>query len=139
LFQVNEERNDTKQYIQPEGVAKPLQPYTPVIRAGKTVYVAGQVPLDENRNLVGKGDPGLQAEQCWKNIGICLASAGASVEDIVKVVIFFADLRHVKEEMEVRRRLFPDGRYPVASIFQAAKVGSNADVLMEIDVTAVLN
>src|SRR3974390_2837479 len=122
---------EEKRYIQPAGVAKPQQPYTPVIRVGKTVYVAGQVPLDENRNLVGVGDPSAQAQQCWNNIRLCLESAGASIGDIVKVVIFFADLQHVKHEVEVRRRLFPDGRYPVASIFQAARVGSNEGVLME--------
>jgi enamine deaminase RidA (YjgF/YER057c/UK114 family) len=136
---MSKDQTETKQYIHPAGVAKPLQPYTPVIRVGSTVYVAGQVPLDEHRNLVGLGDPSAQAEQCWKNIKLCLESAGASVSDIVKVVIFFADLQHVKHEVEVRRRLFPEGRYPVASIFQAARVGSNEGVLMEIDVTAVVS
>ena len=132
------EQDSTRQYIQPEGVARPTQPYNHVVRAGKTVYVAGQVPLDENRNLVGRGDPTLQAQQCWKNIGLCLGAAGASFAEVVKVVIFFADLQHVKYEAEVRRGLFTDGRYPVASIMQAARVGSTDGVLMEIDVTAVL-
>jgi enamine deaminase RidA (YjgF/YER057c/UK114 family) len=135
---VSKEQTETKQYIHPAGVPKPLQPYTPVIRAGNMVYVAGQVPFDADRNLIGAGDPGAQAEQCWKNIKLCLESAGASVSDIVKVVIFFADLQHVKYEMEVRRRLFPDGRFPVATITQVARVGTNDDVLMEIDVTAIL-
>lgn len=128
-----------KQYIQPNGVARPTQPYTHVVRVGDIIYVAGQVPLDTHRNLVGAGDPTAQAEQCWKNIGLCLASVGASIPDIVKVVIFFADLTHIKWEADVRRRLFPDGRYPVASVLQAAKVGSIEGVLMEIDVTAVLS
>jgi enamine deaminase RidA (YjgF/YER057c/UK114 family) len=135
---VSKEQTETKQYIHPAGVPKPIQPYTPVIRVGQMVFVAGQVPFDEHRNLIGAGDPGAQAEQCWKNIQLCLESAGASVSDIVKVVIFFADLQDVKHEMEVRRRLFPDGRYPVATITQVARVGTNDDVLMEIDVTAVL-
>ena len=132
------DQTDTKQYIHPAGVPKPFQPYTPVIRAGKMVYVAGQVPFDEHRNLIGAGDPTAQAERCWHNIKLCLESAGASVGDIVKVVIFFADLQHVKYEMEVRRRHFPDGKFPVATITQVARVGTNDDVLMEIDVTAVL-
>jgi len=132
-------KDQTKQYIHPAGVPKPLQPYTPVIKAGQMVYVAGQVPFDEHRNLIGAGDPTAQAEQCWKNIKLCLESAGASVSDIVKVVIFFADLQHVTYEMEVRRRHFPDGKFPVATITQVARVGTNDDVLMEIDVTAVLS
>ena len=135
---MSEEQTETKVYVHPAGGPKPLQPYTPVIRVGKMVFVAGQVPFDADRNLIGAGDPTAQAEQCWKNISRCLESVGGSVRDIVKVVIFFADLHHVNYEMEVRRRQFPDGKFPVATITQVARVGTNDDVLMEIDVTAVL-
>ena len=135
---MSEEGTETRQYIQPDGVPRPTQPYTPVVRVGRTIYVAGQVPLDEHRNLVGRSDPALQAEQCWRNVGLCLAAAGASLADVVKVVIFFADLEHVRYEAEVRRRLFAEGRYPAASIMQAARVGSTDGVLMEIDVTAIV-
>ena len=132
------EETETRRYFQPDGVPRPTQPYTPVVRVGSNVYVAGQVPLDEDRNLIGPGDPTLQAEQCWRNIRLCLAAAGASLADVVKVVIFFADLEHVRYEAEVRRRLFAEGRYPAASILQAARVGSTEGVLMEIDVTAIV-
>jgi enamine deaminase RidA (YjgF/YER057c/UK114 family) len=129
--------NQQRQYIQPQGLAKPTQPYTPVIRAGNTIYVAGQVPYDEDRNIVGVGDPAQQAEQCWKNIGICLEAAGATLGDIVKVVCMFADMRHAQHEIEVRKRVLPEGRYPVASIMEA-KLGAPA-ILMEIDVIAVVS
>jgi len=135
---VSGEGTETRQYIQPDGVPRPTQPYTPVVRVGRTVYVAGQVPLDEDRNLIGGGDPALQAEQCWRNVRLCLEAAGASMADVIKVVIFFADLEHVRFEAEVRRRLFPEGRYPAASILQAARVGSTEGVLMKIDVTAIV-
>jgi enamine deaminase RidA (YjgF/YER057c/UK114 family) len=130
---------DAKEYFTPSGVAAPSQPYTHAIRVGKTVYLSGQVPIDVNGDVVGPGDPTLQAEQCWRNVELCLAAAGATLADIVKVVCFFSDIRHVKYEVEVRRRLFPDGRYPAVSLMEAAKVGSTKDnILMEIDVTAVL-
>jgi enamine deaminase RidA (YjgF/YER057c/UK114 family) len=130
---------DTKEYLQPAGVAEPVQPYTHVVRAGNTLYLSGQVPIDANGDVVGPGDPTLQAEQCWKNIELCLAAAGAGLADIVKVVCFFSDIRHVPYEIEVRRRLFPAGQYPAVSLMEAAKVGSTKDnILMEIDVIAVL-
>ena len=136
---MSRQESDAKQYIQPEGVAAPRQPYTHVIRVGKTVYVSGQVPIDESGKVVAPGDPSLQAQQCWKNISLCLASAGASLEDVVKVVCFFSDIRHVKYELDVRRRLFRRDRYPVVSLVEAAKVGSSEDnILMEIEVTAVI-
>jgi enamine deaminase RidA (YjgF/YER057c/UK114 family) len=135
---VGQDQSD-REYLTPAGVAPPTEPYSHVIRVGKTVYLAGQVPIDEHGNVVGAGDPTQQAEQCWKNIELCLRSAGATLADIVKVVYFFSDIRHVKYEIEVRRRLFGNGPFPVVSLMEAAKVGSTKDsILMEIDVTAVM-
>jgi enamine deaminase RidA (YjgF/YER057c/UK114 family) len=136
---VSKPESGIRQHIQPKGIAVPRQPYSPVVRVGKTVYVAGQVPIDEERKVVGPGDPVLQAEQCWKNIGTCLESAGASYADIVKVVGFFADLDQVQYEAAVRRRLLPEGRYPVASVVQAARVGGAPGILMEIEVIAEIS
>jgi enamine deaminase RidA (YjgF/YER057c/UK114 family) len=128
-----------REYLKPEGVRPPDQPYSNVVRVGKTVYLAGQVPVDKDGNVVGPGDPTRQAEQCWKNIELCLAAAGATLNDIVKVVAFFSDIRHVKYEVEVRKRILSPDHYPAFSLMEAAKVGSTKDnILMEIDVTAVL-
>ena len=131
--------SEEREYIQPAGVLPPVQPYTHVVRVGKTLYLSGQVPIDEHGEVVGPGDPTAQAEQCWKNIQLCLEGAGATIDDIVKVVAFFSDIRHVKYEVEVRKRFLTPGRYPAFSLMEAAKVGSTKDnILMEIDVTAVL-
>jgi enamine deaminase RidA (YjgF/YER057c/UK114 family) len=136
---MSDEKSGDRQYINPQGVRPPDQPYSNVVRVGKTVYLAGQVPVDKDGNVVGPGDPTLQAEQCWKNVELCLASAGATLNDIVKVVAFFSDIRHVKYEIEVRKRILSPDHYPAFSLFEAAKVGSTKDnILMEIDVTAVL-
>ena len=48
-------------YLKPVGVAPPPEPYNHVIRAGKTVFIAGQVAFDETGDLVGPGDPARQA------------------------------------------------------------------------------
>ena len=124
-------------YIAPAGVAAPPEPYSHVIRAGNTVYVAGQVAFDSAGDLVGRGDPAAQADQCWKNIEGCLRAAGASLQDVVKVVCYCADIRHVPYEIEVRRRLFGDERWPVYTMVQVANLGRE-DLLFEIDVTAVV-
>jgi enamine deaminase RidA (YjgF/YER057c/UK114 family) len=123
-------------HLAPAGVAPPPEPYSHVIRAGETIFVAGQVAFDEAGNLVGRGDPLAQAEQCWKNIAACLREAGTDLAHVVKVVCFLADIRHVPHEIEVRRRLFPDGRWPTYTMVQVANLGRE-DLLFEIDVTAV--
>src|SRR5512133_1802907 len=126
-----------REYIKPEGVATPPQPYNHVIRVGKTLYVAGQVARDVNGNVVGRGDPAAQAEQCWKNIEACVRSAGGTLADVLKVVCYYTDIRFAQYEIEVRRRLFAEGRWPVATIMQVSNLGRE-DLLMEIDVTAEL-
>ena len=124
-------------YFKPDGVAPPPEPYTHAIRAGEMVFVAGQVAFDESGELVGPGDPGRQAEQCWKNIEACLKAAGADLRDVAKVVCFVADIAHVPYEIEVRRRLFADGNWPAYTMVQVAKLGRE-DLLFEIDVTAAV-
>lgn len=126
-----------REYIAPPDVAPPPEPYAHVIRVDKTVYIAGQVAFDADGHVVGPGDPGAQAQQCWKNIDLCVQAAGGALKDVVKVVVFLKDIRHAPHEVAVRRNLFPEGRYPVATMVQAANLGLD-DLLMEIDVTAVL-
>lgn len=126
-----------REYLQPAGVAPPPEPYSHVIRAGKTLYIAGQVAFDGANEIVGRGDPLRQAEQCWKNIEACLRAAGGTLADVVKVVCFLKDIRHVPHEIEVRRQLFKDGRWPAYTMVQVANLGQE-DLLYEIDVTAVL-
>ena len=79
-------------------------------RGGKQVFVSGQVPLDAEGNLVGKGDLRAQAEKVFGNVRVALASAGATPEDVVKVNTYVvgykpADLAVLRE---VRSRVFGD-------------------------------
>jgi len=59
-------------------VPRPLGAYSlgMSISPGKLVYVAGQVGLDSDGNLVGKGDATAQARQALRNIGLVPAGAG---------------------------------------------------------------
>jgi enamine deaminase RidA (YjgF/YER057c/UK114 family) len=124
------------EYIDPEGLGPPTDPFSHVIVAGDTVYVAGQISLDEGNQLVGVGDPAAQAEQCWHNIELALASAGCGIADIVKLTVFMKDIRDSPAETAVRTRLFGAARLPVCTLVQVANLGF-PELLMEIDATAV--
>jgi enamine deaminase RidA (YjgF/YER057c/UK114 family) len=54
----------------------------------RLVFVAGQVPLDERGELVGRDDPLAQARQCLRNLAACLAAAGARPEDAVRTTVY---------------------------------------------------
>jgi enamine deaminase RidA (YjgF/YER057c/UK114 family) len=58
------------------------------VTAGRLVFVAGQVPLDERGQLVGPGDTVAQARQCLRNLAACLTVAGARPEDVVRTTVY---------------------------------------------------
>ena len=115
----------------------PPEPYEYVIRSGNTLYLAGQVALDENGIIVGTTTKE-QARKTWDNIGIVLAAAGASIKDVVKVTYFLADIRELQEEMEIRKEVFSGRPFPVVTAIQAAALGMPG-LRLEIDVVAELN
>src|ERR671930_538641 len=89
--------------IQPDGLAKPPT-YTHVIRAGNTVYIAGQTASDEQGQVVGKGDVSAQARQVFENLKKALASAGADFSDLVKITVFITDPRFREPVSQVRQQ-----------------------------------
>jgi len=125
-------------YLEPKGLAAPPEPYSHAIRCGGTLYIAGQVALDELNQIVGIGDPRSQAEQVWRNIGLAVNAGGGTLADIVKITVFLKDVRHAAAEISVRERLFERGRFPICTLVQVANLGL-PELLMEIDAVAVLN
>jgi enamine deaminase RidA (YjgF/YER057c/UK114 family) len=126
-----------REYLVGAGVGEPPEPYCQVVRAGSLVFIAGQVALDENWQVVGLGDPLAQAEQVWRNLERAAVAAGGAVTDIVKITVFLSDVRHAPAEMEVRARYFDKGRWPVCTQVQVANLGL-PELLMEVDAFAVV-
>ena len=70
----------------------PRGPYNQAIRAGDTIYVAGQIPVDPASNQIVDGDAAVQARRVFENIKEILEAAGASMDRVVKTTIFLADV-----------------------------------------------
>ncbi len=64
-----------------------------------TAYLAGQVAFARDGTLVGVGDLGKQAEQCFANIRDALPDLGATADDLVKIMIYVVDYK--SEDLEV--------------------------------------
>jgi len=77
----------TKQHLNPSGMHMP-NGYSHVVKAGDTIYIAGQVARTPDGSLVGKDDPTAQAEQVFKNLQAALASVGATLQDLVKTTTY---------------------------------------------------
>ena len=120
-----------RQALQPEGMAKPRPPYSPVVISGETVYTAGQVAFDETGTLV-EGGIEEQTRRVLENVRTCLDAAGCTLDDVVKVTAFLVDLGEVAGYNEVYREFF-DEPYPARSTVQA---GLAPGVLVEIEAVA---
>ena len=118
------------------GLCDPPEPYSYSVRAGQTIYLAGQVALDDDMQIVGT-TVAEQAAQVWRNIESVLAASGATLADVVKVTYFVQDIRELNGEIEVRKKLFAPDKMPAVTAIQAAALGLPG-LMMEVDVIAVL-
>jgi 2-iminobutanoate/2-iminopropanoate deaminase len=117
--------------LQPEGMAKPRPPYSPVVVSGDTVYTAGQVAYDREGNIV-EGGIAEQTRRVLENVRACLEAAGCTLDDVVKVTAFLVDVGEVAAYNEVYREFFAEP-YPARSTVQA---GLAPGVLVEIEAVA---
>ena len=122
--------------ITTDKLCDPPEPYSYGLRYGDTVYLAGQVALDRDGQIVGT-TVAVQATQVWQNIADVLEAAGGSLQNVVKVTYYMQDIRELAEEMPIRERLFTGRPLPVVTALQAAALGLPG-LKMEVDVTAVI-
>ncbi|MBO4257536.1 RidA family protein [Streptomyces griseorubiginosus] len=122
----------------PDGVFPAAQYSHVVMGTGRFVAIAGQLALDEDGKLVGEGDAVAQARQVFANLGRCLAAAGATFDDVVKLTFFVTDMAHMPAIREARAAHIPDDRLPAASALQVASL-VRPEFLMEIEAFAVVS
>ena len=77
--------------ITPPGVPTPRGPYSPAVRAGDFIFVAGQGPVDPATQQMSFGDIRHETRLVLGNIQRILEGCGSSMRDVVKVSVFLAD------------------------------------------------
>ena len=70
--------------------AKPIGPYSPVVRAGDWIIVSGQLGLKDGALV--KGGVKAQTEQAIENLKGHLKTQGATLKDVRKTMCFLADM-----------------------------------------------
>ena len=101
------------------------------------IFVSGNVGVDANGQIVGKGDVGAQTRQIFRNIEAILAQAGASLKDVVKITTFIVPMERYGEFAAVRAEVFA-GPYPASSTVGVSALVS-PDYLIEIEAVAVVD
>jgi 2-iminobutanoate/2-iminopropanoate deaminase len=103
--------------LQPDGVATPKAPYSPVVVSDDLVLTAGQVGFDREGNLVSEGIEE-QTRQVLENLRRCLEAAGCTLGSVLKVTAFLADLADFDTYNEIYRQYFSPP-YPARTTVQA--------------------
>ena len=83
-----------KEPIQTSRAPAAIGPYSQAIRAGSTVYMSGQIPLDPKTMELVKGDVRAQARQVFDNLAAVAQAAGGSLDNAVRLTIYLTDLAH---------------------------------------------
>lgn len=126
------------QIIHPRGVHSSLGVgYSHVARAGNTLYIAGQIALDQSGQLVGKGDIEIQTRQVYANLQAILEEFGGSLRHIVKLTTYLTDRAHLTGFRVVRNQMMSEPFPPNTLLFINGL--AHPDYLIEIEAIAVLD
>ena len=104
--------------------------YSQAIRAGNTVWLAGQIPLDPATMQLVSGDIDAEIRRVFDNLKAVAAAAGGTLNDAVKVTVFLTDLAHFARVNEIMATYF-DKPYPARAAVGVAALPRGARVEME--------
>lgn len=118
-----------KQIINTTQAPAAVGPYSQAVAAGPFLFVAGQIPLNAQGQMV-TGDIVVQTVQVLENLKAILGEAGLALKDVVKTTVFLADLAVFSEMNRVYAEFFPE-RPPARSTVQVAGLPRGAAVEIE--------
>jgi 2-iminobutanoate/2-iminopropanoate deaminase len=82
--------------IQTDRAPTPRGCYSQAVQAGPFLFMAGQLPIDNERRVVGY-TPGQQMRQALRNMQAVLEAAGGKLSDVVNVTVYVADMEYWSE------------------------------------------
>ena len=133
-----------KAFINPQALPNWEHSFTQVITVSpvvpaKTVYISGQVAVDQDQNLIGDGDLAAQAMQAFRNLETALEAGGATTSDVVKINIYVKDYKpdNAAPISEALRRYFPHKQLPT-STWLGVQALAKEGFLIEVDAVAIV-
>jgi len=123
-----------KQAIHTDKAPAAIGPYSQAIRAGNTIYVSGQIPIDPVTGSFAGSDIVSQTRQSLTNLKAILRAAGADMGNVVKTTVYLANMADFAAMNQVYAEFFT-APYPARAAFEVACLPRNA--LVEIECVAV--
>lgn len=122
--------------VNPPDLWQPFGPFSHAViqRDGRIVHIKGQVAVDRNERIVGKGDLPAQLRQALTNIQTILASMGGTLQDVISLTHYTTDMEWFLECSDVRREFFTPP-YPVTTTVEVAAL-YHPELLVEVSAVA---
>jgi reactive intermediate/imine deaminase len=120
----------SRQTISTERAPAAIGPYSQAVRAGGTVYLSGQIPLDPATGQLVQADIASETRRVFDNLRAVCEAAGGSLEHVARVGIYVMDLADFAQVNVVMAEYF-QAPYPARSTIQVAGLPRGARV--EVD------
>jgi len=125
----------SKQTIHTPNAPAAIGTYSQAVKAGNTVYLSGQIPLDPATMALVEGGMDAQIRRVFDNLAAVAEAAGGSLDDIVKLNVFLTDLAHFPLVNEIMSFYFTQP-FPARAAIGVASLPRGAGV--EMDAVLVL-
>ncbi|WP_417578863.1 RidA family protein [Nitrincola sp.] len=120
----------TKTIISTEKAPAAIGPYSQAVKAGNTVYMSGQIPLNPSSMEMVTESFEAQAVQVFENLKAVAEAAGGSLADCVKLTILLSDLANFAQVNEIMQRYFTQP-YPARAAYAVKALPKDADIEVE--------
>ena len=127
----------------PSILSKPLGLYSQVctVESSKLIFLAGQVSVDKEGNLIGQDDIAAQVTQIYQNISDALDSADAKFENIVQFTTYIVGANNIPSFLEKRNSIvtdiYPASDFPPSTLLVVAGL-AEPGYLAEVTAIAAL-
>jgi enamine deaminase RidA (YjgF/YER057c/UK114 family) len=135
---------DPIRYIDPPNTcpAQGLYSHVTVVPAAPMAHIAGQLSIDREGKVVGKGDPERQIRQVFANLGDVLAGLDIGYNNVVKFTTYLVHSQDIEIFMRVRAELFPrlfgGNTFPPNTLLVIDRL-VNEDFVVEVEAVAVMD
>ena len=119
-----------KQPVHTDRAPAAIGTYSQAVRAGKTVYLSGQIPLDPVTMELVVGGVDAQIRQVFDNLAAVAEAAGGELADVVKLTVYLTDLGDFQRVNEIMAQYF-DEPYPARAAIGVAGLPKCAVVEMD--------
>ncbi|XOZ32133.1 RidA family protein [Halomonadaceae bacterium KBTZ08] len=124
-----------KSIIQTDTAPEAIGPYSQAVKAGDTVYLSGQIPLDPETMELVPGGFEEQVRRVFANLKAVCEASGGSIQDLVKLNIYLTDMGNFATVNEIMTTVFGEP-YPARAALGVAALPKGAQV--EMDAVMVL-